>query len=68
MSYKVSAKTLHNKNKYYNKSKMTYKVQRNVSINALGLTVVVTEAVCEYSKVNCLFPFLLTFSLLEISK
>lgn len=29
---------------------MTYKVQREVSINALGLTIVVTQAVYKYSK------------------
>lgn len=65
MSCKVSAKTLHNKNKYY-KSKMTYKVQRTVSINALGLTVVVTEAVCEYSKLPLPFsPYSFSFRYLK---
>lgn len=50
MTCRIGARLLHNKNKHYNKDKMTYKVQREVPINALGLTVVVTEAVCEYAK------------------
>lgn len=32
----------------YNKGETTYKVQKEVSINALGLTIVVTQAVYKY--------------------
>lgn len=46
----VTAILCNNKNEHYNKGETTYKVQREVSINALGLTIVVTQAVYKYSK------------------
>lgn len=69
----VTAIPCNNKNKYYIKGETTYKVQREVLINALGLTIVVTQAVYKYSKnatslFSLLFLSLVFFSFMILSQ